>query len=263
MCNSILEIEDKQPSVQQIKENELTLESREVAQMMEVEHSEILKKLEGTINSDGSVKQIGIIPTFRKGSIPVSEFFIESSYKVQNNNKNYKCYLCTKKGCEVLANKFTGEKGIIFTAKYVEKFNKMEKQLVQPIKQLSAIDQLRLQYQVIEEHQEKIATIENDVKDLKGSMVINHGQEVILKKTVDKQIIKICYGLQSPAYLDKKLRARIYRALWRDYKGYFNITSYHDTLKKDFSTALELIESWRAVGELLRDIQISNKNMSF
>ena len=38
------------------------------------------------------------------------------------NTKTYKCYECTKMGCELLANKLTGEKGILFTAKYVKRF---------------------------------------------------------------------------------------------------------------------------------------------
>lgn len=37
-----------------------------------------------------------------------------------------KCYLVTKLGCDFLANKFTGEKGVIFTAKYVKCFHEME-----------------------------------------------------------------------------------------------------------------------------------------
>ncbi|HDK7179777.1 TPA: ORF6C domain-containing protein [Clostridium botulinum] len=255
-------IENGQPIATEIKQSGLTLESREVAQMVEVEHSEILKKLEGTKKADGSIKQIGIIPTMTKGKIPVSNYFIQSTYKDCSGKEN-KCYLFTKMGCEFIANKFTGEKGIIFTAKYVEKFNKMEKQLTRPIKKVSAIDQLRLQYQVIEEHEEKLATIETKVNTLENNMVIEHGQEVTIKKMVDKQINKVCYGPESPAYLDKKLRGKIYRTLWRDYKGYFNITSYHDTLKKDFSTALDLIQSWRATGELLRDIQVLNNQINF
>lgn len=101
------------------------LDSREVAEMGEITHSDLLKKLEGTTKSDGSVKQIGIIPVLAKGNFPLGEYFIESSY-VDKNNQLRKCYLFTKKGCEFIANKFTGEKGILFTARYVERFNQLE-----------------------------------------------------------------------------------------------------------------------------------------
>ena len=36
-------------------------------------------------------------------------------------------------GCELLANKMTGEKGILFTARYVKKFNDMEKAIEQQV----------------------------------------------------------------------------------------------------------------------------------
>jgi phage regulator Rha-like protein len=52
----------------------LVTDSREVAVMMGIDHSEILKKLEGTKKSDGSVKQIGIIPIMTKGKLPVSDY---------------------------------------------------------------------------------------------------------------------------------------------------------------------------------------------
>ncbi|MCD3217863.1 hypothetical protein G8S55_11605 [Clostridium botulinum C] len=111
----------------------LTIDSREVAEMMEVEHADILKKLEGTQHKDGRVKQVGIIPTLTKGNFPLSKYFIESTYKDKSGKEN-KCYLFTKMGCEFIANKFNGEKGILFTAKYVEKFNQMEQQINDPLK---------------------------------------------------------------------------------------------------------------------------------
>lgn len=129
-------------------------------------------------------------------------------------------------------------------------------------KQLSPMDQLRLQYQVIEQHEEKINFIENKVNYLENNMVIEHGQEVTVKKAVDKQVIKVCYGSESPAYSEKDLRNRVYRSLWKDYKEYFNIVSYHDTLKKDIDKALELIKSWKPSGGLLRDIQMINTQLS-
>lgn len=111
-----------------LNSEELTIDSREIAEMMDTEHSEILKKLEGTKRPNGSVKQVGIIPTMSKGKIPVADYFVKSSY-IDAQGKERPCYLFTKMGCEFIANKFTGEKGILFTAKYVNKFNQMEKSI--------------------------------------------------------------------------------------------------------------------------------------
>jgi phage regulator Rha-like protein len=106
-----------------------TIDTREVAEMMGIEHKLILRKLDGT--KDGKTK--GIIPILRENNFVLSDYFIESTYKTEGNNKTYICYLCTKLGCEMLANKFSGEKGILFTASYVRRFNDMEKQIQKPI----------------------------------------------------------------------------------------------------------------------------------
>lgn len=96
-----------------------TIDSREIAEMLGIKHWEVLRKL------DGTDKTKGIIPVLNDNKIVVVDYFIESSYKDKKGEVR-KCYLFTKMGCEFIANKFTGEKGILFTAKYVKRFNEME-----------------------------------------------------------------------------------------------------------------------------------------
>ena len=102
------------------------LDSREVARMMGKEHWEILDYLEGKVKSNGQIT--GILPTLQGGQLIPTDYFIESSYIADNGTK-HRCYLCTKKGCELLATRQIGEKGILFCAKYVERFDEMEKEL--------------------------------------------------------------------------------------------------------------------------------------
>lgn len=116
------------------KQIEQTITTLEIAEMMEVPHYSILEKLEGTKKPDGSVKQVGIIPTLTNQKILVSDYFIPSTYKDASGKEN-RCYKTTKIGCEFLANKFTGEKGIIFTARYVKRFNDMENAIKKGISQ--------------------------------------------------------------------------------------------------------------------------------
>ncbi len=114
----------------QVRNSEVqTIDSREVAEMLEMKHYELLKKLEG------NTKQVGIIPTLTKGNFPVSDYFIEATYKDKSGKTN-KSYLFTKMGCEFIANKFTGEKGILFTAKYVKRFNEMQQVIPQMVNDL-------------------------------------------------------------------------------------------------------------------------------
>jgi hypothetical protein len=57
----------------------------------------------------------------------LSDFFLESTY-IDTTGRTLPCYLLSKMGCEMVANKLTGEKGVLFTAAYVAKFNEMERQ---------------------------------------------------------------------------------------------------------------------------------------
>lgn len=98
-----------------------TIDSREVAEMVGIQHKDLLKKIR-------NYQQI-----LESAKLRSQDFFVPSSYKVENNNKTYDCYLLTKKGCEMVANKLTGEKGVIFTAKYVNRFEEMENHIKQQI----------------------------------------------------------------------------------------------------------------------------------
>lgn len=101
-----------------------TITTLEVAEMMEMKHYQILEKLEGT------KKNKGIIPVLCDHEIMVADYFLKSTY-IDAQGKERPCYEVTKLGCDFLANKFTGEKGIIFTAKYVKRFHEMQHQFVE------------------------------------------------------------------------------------------------------------------------------------
>ena len=96
-----------------MKELENRISSREVAEMMEVEHFNLLKKIDG-INKD-----------FTEFKIDFSKYWIESYYK-DNSGKNNREFQITKRGCEYLAHKTTGTKGNLFTDKYMDRFEQMK-----------------------------------------------------------------------------------------------------------------------------------------
>ena len=118
------------------------IDSREVARMMGREHKEILKYIEGG-TTKGRTYATGILPTLLSKGFDLSAYFIESSYTTAINNRE-KCYLCTRMGCDLLATRQKGEKGILFCAKYVERFSEMEKELKNNKPSLSREDDLLL-----------------------------------------------------------------------------------------------------------------------
>lgn len=93
-----------------------TLKSMEVAEMVEKEHSKLLRDIRRYI------KQLG------EAKVGFSDFFQESTY-ISEQNKVMPCFDITRKGCEFIAHKMTGPKGTVFTARYINRFHEMERAL--------------------------------------------------------------------------------------------------------------------------------------
>lgn len=94
--------------------NELYVDSRDVATMVDKQHKHLLRDIE---NYESAILQ--------SPNLDPANYFIQSTY-LGGNNQSYKHYLLTKKGCDIVANKMTGEKGILFTATYVDAFHEMQ-----------------------------------------------------------------------------------------------------------------------------------------
>ena len=92
---------------------EQTLESREVAEMVDKAHSELLKDIRRYISQ------------FNEGNLPYVDFFKENTYR-DTKGETRPCYRITKKGCEFIAHKLTGIKGTVFTARYINRFHEMQ-----------------------------------------------------------------------------------------------------------------------------------------
>ena len=95
-----------------------TISSREVAEMMDVRHGDLLEKID-KINKD-----------LKNGKIRCSKYWIKSTYKQTGNGKENREYQVTKLGCEFLAHKTTGTRGNLFTARYMDKFEEMKVEIV-------------------------------------------------------------------------------------------------------------------------------------
>ncbi len=91
-------------------------DSRDVAAAIERDHSKLLR----TIRT--------YCEYLTEAKIGLSEFFVLAEYE-DSTGRKLLCYFITKKGCDMIANKLTSRKGVLFTAAYVSAFEKMKEQL--------------------------------------------------------------------------------------------------------------------------------------
>lgn len=212
-----------------IKDSIKTIDSREVAEMIEMQHKNLLKKIrEYQQILDGS-------------KLSSQDFFIPSTY-INNQNKEQPCYLLTKKGCDMVANKLTGEKGVIFTAKYVNRFEEMEKELAVPQIKTDPMSLLKLTYDALEQTNDRVAKVETDVKDIKENQAITPGEYNYINKKVKNRIryVKDARNLN----LTKEQNSKLYSALGRDLASFTGVRTRSQIRSKDFEKAVQFINDW-------------------
>lgn len=214
-----------------------TIDSREIAEMLGIKHWEVLRKL------DGTDKTKGIVPVLTDNKIVVSDYFIESSYKDSSGKVN-RCYLFTKMGCEFIANKFTGEKGILFTAKYVKRFNEME----QLIPSYMIQDPIKRAKQWIKEQEEKML-LEAQIKQDKPFVAI-------CKERIDKgecvSLTDITKGLGLK-------RGQISK--WAKANGY--LSKQHTEVNKKGEEYFKIYRngSYKSIGIRAKGVELINNNL--
>lgn len=224
----------------------LTIDSREVAEMMGKEHKEILQYIEGRVDKKGNSLVVGIVSTLESEGLHSQKYFIPSTYRA--GTREYKCYLCTKMGCELLGNKQQGAKGILFTAKYVEKFNEMEQRLLQLSQPSYMIeDPIARAERWIEEQKEKKALEEEKNKAIEDKNKLIHTSKTYTASELAKEL-----GFRSAKALNETLREMniIYKCngTWLPKANYAQ-KGYMETKQKELDNGIiKYYSKWTGTG---------------
>ncbi|WP_342538379.1 ORF6C domain-containing protein [Sporosarcina sp. FSL K6-1540] len=198
-----------------------TLTSLEVSEMVGRAHDKVIRDIRNIITQIGDAKT-------------GESYFIESTY-TNSQNKELPSFNLTKKGCELFGTRMTGEKGTKFAVEYIERFNKMERQLSQP-------SNTKLLLQSALEQEERLEVVETDVKYLKDHMRINGPQEQRIGANARGKVMQCLGGIESAAY--KEIGRKAFQQFWRDFKKYFEIPRYGELPKVRFEESLQFIQEW-------------------
>lgn len=217
------------------------IDSREVAEMVEKAHNDLLKDIRRYC------EQLG------EGNIPHTDFFTESEYTDKSNRKK-PCYLVTKKGCEFIAHKLTGIKGTEFTAKYINRFHEMEEEIQNPFQNLST------EMKAILMHDEKLVKIDQRVTSLENTMTIDYGQQKVLGDCVNRVVLEFLGGKNSEAY--REIGKKVFSECNRDLKNYFHVNARNNVPKKRFNEAVKYISNWKPCTNTVLLIRAHNSQMS-
>lgn len=95
----------------------LYVDSRKLAEVVGKQHKNLMRDIRGYIEA-----------LDQSSYLFSANYFVESSYK-NDNGQNYSCYLCTKQGVDMICNKMTGTKGVLYSAYYIKAFYEMEQKI--------------------------------------------------------------------------------------------------------------------------------------
>lgn len=212
----------------------LLVDSREVAEMVNKQHAHLLRDIKGYSE------------ILTESNFGLSDFFIESSYQ-DSTGRTLPCFLLTKKGCDMVANKLTGEKGVLFTATYVSKFEEMEQSIKNNVVPLSKdqalVTVLRSTADLVESHdsivkeQHEIRKLVTDLDSkVEERITLDSGEQRRLQRCIATKVYELCG--------DSKERPKLFREIHREIKDRFAVASYKDVKRKELQSAIRYVENW-------------------
>lgn len=221
-------------------------DSRLVAEMVGMRHTELLRKIKGydKILTDAKLRSL--------------DFFIASRYK-DAQQKERPCYLLTKQGCEMVANKLTGEKGVIFTAEYVKAFNQMESTPKLPT---SPMEVLKLTFEAVNEIDGKFKDFKEDVDKKFDEMPLFGVDQDEIKHAINVKAVSCLGGKESNAYCDNSIRGKVYSDIHSQIRREFGVDSYKAIQRNKVQIVLEIVKDYKLPISLAETIANANNQES-
>lgn len=201
------------------------------------------------------------IKALDQAGIPQRNFSF-GSYKDKQNQQR-PCYSMNKAGVLQMLNK---ESAVVRfkTTHYIET---LEEKLKQP-RRLTPQEELRLHYQVIEEHTKEIESVRGEVIevreeviDLKDNMPLFNIECKELQALVRSKGVQVLGGYKSTAYNDHSLRGKVYSDIQRQLKREFGISKYEAIKRSQLDIARRIVEEYKAPTVLVAEISNLNNQM--
>ena len=226
-----------------------SITSIEVAEMVEKDHSDLLKDIRRYTSN------------LNEGKISPVEFFTESTY-LDAKREERPCYMVTKKGCEFIGNKLTGAKGAVFTAKYINRFHEMEDVIQNNLldglsTEMKALIMQDKKLQAVVEH---ITQTDSRVENLENNMTIDYGQQLVVREKVNSAVIHWLGGKDSNAY--HEMSKKVFSECNHDIQNYFSVNSRHNLPKIKFDDAVYYVGHWEPCTNTKLEIMNCNAQMN-
>lgn len=204
-----------------MKNQQAVTSSLQVAKTFEKNHRDVLRAIDNLEIGSAKLR---------------SQMFAEGTYT--NRGKEYPMYYMNRDGFTLLAMGFTGDKALQFKLQYIEAFNSMEKQVKLPT---SPREIARLALQANEETNQRLDSVEGDVKDLKENQVIPNPEYSALNRRVNQRVSEVAH---SYGHITQKQRGELFKDIGSGIKKIANVSARSMLRKKDYQMVMDFINDW-------------------
>ena len=227
-------------------------------------HGRELKAINQNINNNISRFKLGVdLLDLKNGhfELPLQELGLTN--RDISISKNI--YLLSERGysklLKILEDDFAWEQ----YDKLVDGYFQMREQAIKArsSRPLSAMDQLRLQYQVLEEHGGKIVQIEGKIDDLENNLPLFNVECKELQALVRKKGVEILGGKGSSAYKNNSVRCKVYSDIQQQLRREFGVSRYEAIKRHQLSIAHEIVANYKAPSCLIVEIELLNQQLKY
>lgn len=203
-----------------MKDKQAVTSSLRVADTFGKQHKHVLESIDKLVAENPATKSM----------------FATGTY--DNRGKQYPMYYMNRDGFTLLAMGFTGDKALQFKLQYIKAFNEMEDQVKLPT---SPREIARLALQANEETNQRLDSVEGDVKDLKENQVIPNPEYSALSRRVNQRVSEVAH---SYGHITKKQRGELFKDINGGVKKIANVSARSMLRKKDYQMVMDFINDW-------------------
>ncbi|MDU7086159.1 MAG: ORF6C domain-containing protein [Clostridium sp.] len=204
-------------------------------------HGRELKAINQSINMNKERFKDGIDIIDLKGTGFAVNLIDSGIYSQNSLNASNNVYLLSERGYAKLLKILEDDVAWEQYEKLVDGYFNMRGQAIN-------MPKLSKELQAILMLDEKTVEMDNRLTNLEERMTIETGAQKTLCDLVNKKIMAVLGGKDTPAY--KELSKKAYSQCWKDYKRIVGVASYKDTAIKDFDFARKVIIDWKPNREL-------------
>lgn len=204
----------------------------------------------------------------RVGEVDTLDLLLKLGYSKQAITQAKNIYLLSERGYAKLIKIMDTDLAWEIHDKLIDEYFQLREAVKQQVRKLTPLEELRLQYQVLEVHSKEIESVREEVtgvreefQDLKDNMPLFGEESDKLQAEVRKVGVAILGGYKSNAYNDNSLRGKVYKDIQNQLKREFGVERYKAIKRCQLDIAMEIVQNYKAPTVLVTEISNLNNQM--